>query len=108
MAFWAEQGGSLVMYRQEPRHDFLTPPRVAVGGLGTIVEPLVLAMFYARGQFCLRDAMRSRFVRNDDAWLAPGFEQLPEKAQRCRLVPSRLNQNIEDVTVGVDRPPKPP
>jgi hypothetical protein len=75
--------------------------------LGSVIQPFVLAMLDPRGQCCLCGTIRSQFVRDDHAWLAPSFEQLHEKTQRGCFVPARLNQNIEDVAIGIDRAPKP-
>lgn len=116
MTFGAKQGGGLVVDRQEPlrltgrleaAHDLFSPPRVPVRSLGAIVEPFVLAVLDTKSPVCLRGAVRAQLVRDEHARLTPGFEQLSEIAHRGRLVSAGLDQDVQNVTVGVNRSPEP-
>ena len=116
MTFWAKQSGGLIVDRQEPlcltgrldpTHDLLSPLGMSVRSLGAIIQPFVLAMFDPANQVRLRGTVRSELVRDDHARLAPGLEQFPEKAHRGHLGPPGLDQNVRNIAVCIDRPPKP-
>jgi len=78
-----------------------------VRSLSPIVQAFVLTMFDPGRQICLRRAVRPQLVRDDDARLTPYFEQFPEKAHRSRLVPAGLDQNVQNIAVGIDSTPEP-
>jgi hypothetical protein len=45
-------------------------------------------------------------VGDQHARLAPTPEQLSKEAIGCSRVPTRLDQDVQHVAIGVDRPPK--
>ncbi|PRY84597.1 hypothetical protein CLV74_12215 [Donghicola tyrosinivorans] len=49
----------------------------------------------------------AELVRDQPARLAPAPEQLSKEAFGCARVPTRLNQDIQHIAIGVDRPPEP-
>lgn len=61
------------------------------------------SMLYARHKLGLRSRIGTQLVGHNHAWRGPlVLEQLAHQTQRCCLVPSALQQGIEDVTVCID------
>ena len=97
MAFRAEQGGDLIVGREEPLrlprrleapHDLLSSPGVPMRGFSPIVQPLVLAMFDPRCNFGFGRGAGTKLVRHQHARLAPSPEQLSKEAFGCACVPT--------------------
>ena len=116
MAFRAEQGRDLIVGCEEPSrltrgfeapHDFLSSPGVSMHGFGPIVQPLMLAMFDPGGDLAFGRGIGSELVRDQHARLAPLPEQFSKEAFGRARVPTRLDQDIQHIAIGVDRPPEP-
>lgn len=80
---------------------------MSVRRLDAVVQAFVLAMLDPWGQVSLRGTVRPQLVRDDHPWLAPSFEEFPEKAHRGRLVSVGLDQNVQHIAVGIDSSPEP-
>ncbi len=74
---------------------------------GPIVQPLVLAMFDPGGDLGFGRSVGTELVGDQHSWLAPPPEQLSKEAFGCACVPTRLDQDIQHIAIGVDRPPEP-
>lgn len=79
-----------------------------MGILCSVVQSLVRAMLDARQQLDLRGRVGPQLVGHHHARGSTLLlEQLSQQTQGCCLVPSALQQGIEDVTVGIDGAPQP-
>lgn len=91
----------------EAPHDLLSSPGVPMRGFGSIVQPFVLAMFDPGSDLGFGRRVRAELVRDQHARLTPTPEQLSKEASGCARVPTRLNQDIQHIAIGADRPPEP-
>ncbi len=64
-------------------------------------------MVRIRRQVLYRFDVAAQFVRYDDAWLTKLLDQSGEKTLSSLGVTASLNQNVENIAVGVNCPPKP-
>jgi hypothetical protein len=74
---------------------------------GPIVQPLVLAMFDPGSDLGFGRSVGTELVSDQHAGLTPPPEQLSKEAFGCACVPTRLDQDIQDVAIGVNRSPEP-
>jgi hypothetical protein len=93
------------------RFEPLRPPLALAGGLvgvfRAIIEVSVLAVFHAGQHLPLRGRIAFQPVGDDDSRdVKTGFEQLPKKLLGGCFVAATLCQNIENMAILIDRPPK--
>lgn len=75
--------------------------------LGVVVQALMLSVFDAWEQFSFGRSIAFEFVGHDDARREAGrLEQFAEELLRRLLVAVALQQDIEDLTVGIHGPPE--
>jgi len=112
----AKEGGGLVMDRQEPlglsrrlepAHDLLSSAGIPMRCFRRVVDPLVSAMLYARGEFRLGRRIGSELVGHQHPRQTPSLEELAHEQLRGRGVAPRLHEDVQDVPVRVDGPPQP-
>ena len=85
-------------------HFPFTSTAVFMGNLGSIVGVAVLAMRHRRHDFAFRRAVAAKLVGRDIQWqLSLSFQKLAKEPPCCFGVLALLNQNIQHVTVLVDR-----
>lgn len=76
--------------------------------LGSIVQPLVRAMFDIGYDLMSCGSIGARFVSDDPLWRAALFLQQPsEQSPRGCGITAALNNLIENVTIVVDCAPRP-
>ena len=116
VALGSEHRGGLIVYGQkplsltgglEPAHDLFASSSVAMGGLGTVIQPLVPAMFQPRSEICLGGGVRAELVRDQHAQSSPTLEELAEEPVGRMSVSSGLDEDVENVTSSIDRTPEP-
>ena len=73
----------------------------------SVVKALMGPMISIRRQVLYRLDVAAQLVRHDDAWLTELFDQPGEKTLGSLGVTAGLNQNVENIAVGVNCPPKP-
>jgi hypothetical protein len=93
--------------RLEPLHPALALTGGLVGIFGTIVQVTVLPMCHARHGLPLGGLIASQFIGHDDPReIHQALKELSEELLRGSPVAPRLDQNIEDVTLLLHRPPE--
>ncbi len=111
---WAEDGGCLIVHRQEPlgmsrrlepTHDLLSSAGVPVRCFGRVVDPLVPAMCDTGGEFRLRGRIGSELVGHHHPRQAQRLKSL--RMNRLAAAAARLHEDVQHVAVRVDRSPQP-
>ena len=75
--------------------------------LNSVIQPLVRAVLSVRHLMANRFDRAAQLVRDHDAWLPEALDQrLQEPSGRLRI-PTRLYEDIKDVTFAIHRAPKP-
>src|SRR5688500_2814972 len=78
-----------------------------VGVFRTVIQIAVLAVLHARQDLPLGRAIAFELVRDDHPRnVLAALEQLAEECLGCVLVPPSLDQDIQYMTVLIDRPPE--
>ena len=91
----------------ESLHAPLALARGAMRVLAAVIEIATLAMLYAGKNLACGRAVALPFVRDEHAWhILQAFEPLSEELLRGIPIPAALDQNIQDVTILIDRPPE--
>jgi len=116
VAFWAEHYGDLVEGREEslgmtlrfePTHDLFSSPRVTMGRLDPVVQPLVRSVIGTAAIRAEYHIVTAEFVGHHDARLSPSAHQLAEKpAGGCGISPF-LDKDFQHVATIINSPPKP-
>ena len=104
------------VYRREPlhvagRHDAphlaLPLTRRLVGDLSTIARVLISDVDYGRHHGAARGGVGTQLVGDQPARdTALDFQQRPKESDGCSPIPVRLHEDVQDVTVLVDRAPQ--
>src|SRR5215831_10126128 len=75
--------------------------------LRTVIEIPMLAMFNARQELPLGGPVAFELIGDEHPWdILTAFEELAEKLLRGLFVPTALDENVEDITVLIHRPPE--
>jgi hypothetical protein len=78
-----------------------------MGVLRAVVERPMLTVLDARKHLALRGAIAWEFIGADDSWdVGEACEQLPAALLRSLLVPTTVDEHIEDVAVLIDGTPQ--
>ena len=78
-----------------------------MGKLGAIVGILLRIVNHARQNCSLRSTIALQFVGDDpERFFSLALHQSAQESLRCAPVPSRLQQNIDDITVLIHGTPK--
>ena len=94
--------------RFEPLHDPLASPCRQMGVLRTIVQSLVLAVLNFQTHVFARRAVGFELVGDHDARRSLRLlQKLAHEAACGASISSALNQNVENESILIDRPPKP-
>ena len=72
-----------------------------------VIDPLVPAVLHAGGEFRLRGRVGPQLVGHHHPRQAPSLEELAHEPFGGFGVSPRLNENVQDVAVRIDRPPQP-
>lgn len=76
-----------------------------VGGLASVVQPFVLAVFDSGCDLRLGRAVGSPRIRYEDTRLAPTFHEFAQETPGGDLIAVRLNHDIEHIAIGIDGAP---
>jgi hypothetical protein len=96
-----------VSRRFEPLHPLFPLTRGLVGVLRAVIEIAALAMFHPRQEVPLRGTIALQLVRDDHPRnILAALEQLAEELLGRVLIPPTLDENIQDMTVLIHRPPQ--
>src|SRR6266704_6322255 len=72
-----------------------------------VVETLVLPMLHSRQDIPFGSPITLQFVGDDHTWnIVQSFKELTKEALSSLFVASALNQNIEDISILIDRSPQ--
>ena len=75
--------------------------------LGSIVEPFVLPVPDASQDLAFGCSITLQLIGNDHAWdVLKSLEQFAEKSPGCVLVAAALHQDIQHISVLIDRSPQ--
>ena len=104
------------VYRREPLHvgGRLEAPHLAlpltrrlVGDLSSIVRVLISDVDHGRHHGAARGGVGAQLVGDQSSRdTALGFQQLPKESDGCSPIPVRWYEDVQDVTVLVDRAPQ--
>ena len=90
--------------RREPPHLALPLTRRLVGDLGSIVRVLISDVDHGRHHGAARGGVGAQLVGDQSSRdTALGFQQRPKESDGCSPIPVRLHEDVQDVTVLVDR-----
>jgi len=78
-----------------------------VRALNPVIDPFVGAVVGIRSQLPDRFDIAAQLVRDDNAGLAKTGDQLPQEAPGRFGVSPWLHQNVEHITIPINRPPQP-
>ena len=93
--------------RLEPPHLALPLTRRLVGDLGPIVRILISDVDHRRHHGAARGGIGAQLVGDQSSReTALGFQQRPKESDGCSPIPVRLREDVQDVTVLVDRAPQ--
>ena len=93
--------------RLEPPHLALPLTRGLVGDLGSIVRILIRDVDHRRHHGAARGGVGAQLVGDQSAReTALGFQQRPKESDGCSPIPVRWHEDVQDVTVLVDRAPQ--
>jgi len=88
-------------------HFLLAQTRRLMRIFGSIVQSFVLPMLHAWQDVAFRCSITLEFIGNDHSrHVAQPFEQLPKESLRSFFVPVALYQDIQHVTMLIDRSPQ--
>ena len=93
--------------RLEPTHDLLAFSGLPVGIFNSVVQPLVRPVIGIRSDGLDRPHVATQFVRHDHARLTKLPDQPGEEASGGPAVAASLNQDIENIAIGIDGAPEP-
>ena len=86
----------------------LSSARRLVRILGSVIEPLVLAMLNGGHELSLRRAVAGELIGDHDpGWPHLPLQQLAQQPLGCLLVPSALHEDVEHHAGLIHRPPQP-
>ena len=93
--------------RRETPHLALPLTRRLVGDLGSIVRVLIGDVDHRRHHGAARGGVGAQLVGDQSSReTALGFQQRPKESDGCSPIPVRLHEDVQDVTVLVDRAPQ--
>ena len=93
--------------RLETPHLALPLTRRLVGDLGSIVRVLISDVDHGRHHDAGRGGVGAQLVGDQSSRdTALGFQQRPKESDGCSPIPVRLHEDVQDVTVLVDRAPQ--
>ena len=93
--------------RREPPHLALPLTRRLVGDLGSIVRVLIGDVDHRRHHGAARGGVGAQLVGDQSSRdTALIFQQRPKESDGCSPIPVRLHEDVQDVTVLVDRAPQ--
>ena len=93
--------------RLETPHLALPLTRRLVGDLGSIVRVLISDVDHGRDHDAGRGGVGAQLVGDQSSRdTALGFQQRPKESDGCSPIPVRLHEDVQDVTVLVDRAPQ--
>jgi hypothetical protein len=91
----------------EPSHSPLPFTRRLMRVLGPVVQVAMLAMSNAGHHHSFRRPIAAQLISNNDARFAPSCPQKLAKKPNCgETIPLRLNENVQDDAVLIDRSPE--
>src|SRR5262249_29174974 len=91
----------------ESLHPSLALPCWLMGVLRAVVEIPMLTVLDSRQNLALCRSVALQLVGDAHPWhRGEAFEQLPKELLRGLLVPTTLDENVEDIAVLVNRPPE--
>lgn len=91
----------------EAPHYLFSPSGVSVRCFAPVVQTFMLAMLEAGCNLRFSGSTRAKFVRHNNTRRAPTLQKLEQKSPVGGLVSPGLDQNVEDVTIRIDRAPQP-
>lgn len=74
---------------------------------GSVVKPLVGTMIDAWAKITDGHAITTQLVCHEDAWHIPLLHQLHKDTPGSLGISAALHEDLQDVSVGVERSPKP-
>ncbi len=93
--------------RLETPHLALPLTRRVVGDLGSIVRVLIGDVDHRRHHGAVRGGVGAQLVGDQSSRdTALGFQQRPKESDGCSPIPVRWHEDVQDVTVLVDRAPQ--
>ena len=93
--------------RREAPHLALPLTRRVVGDLGSIVRVLIRDVDHGRHYGAARGGVGAQLIGDQSSReTALGVQQLPKESDGCSPIPMRLHEDVQDVTVLVDRAPQ--
>ena len=93
--------------RFEPAHDLLPFTCWAMGVLNPVIQALVSAMISIWRKSPNRLGVIAQFVCHHDPGFAVLRDQRAKETSGCPGIPTRLNQDVEHVSIPVNLPPEP-